>query len=225
MQKGSLTTRVKEKSYSAILFFNLWAAIVISKLLKKLKQTISILAAQLIFNATFMKWFRLHHWRHHHLTAFTFKSHSSISQYFQFDFTAPLENKTYSEMLSKQNNIYEEHDLFKWKFFNNSLEYICHAQQSFQLPPLTVLWLMLQSHLKAHKQDTFWMKVSWKMYLRGPFKTYYKYQFKFSWKEQTRTGIKKKTTKHIAWMSGAQYQQSCSTGLLILHYLVTQNSI
>lgn len=26
----------------------------------------------------------------------------------------------------------------------------------------------------------FWMKVSWKMYLRGPFKTYYKCQFKFS---------------------------------------------
>lgn len=50
----------KKKVILLFFFFNLGAAIVISKLLKKLKQTISILAAQLIFNATFMKWFHLH---------------------------------------------------------------------------------------------------------------------------------------------------------------------
>lgn len=82
-----------------------------------------------------------------------YKSHSSTSQYFCFDFTAPLENKTHSGTLSVQNNIYEKYYLFQWTFLNNSVEYInSHAQQTYQLPPLAVLWIMLQSRVQAHRE-------------------------------------------------------------------------
>lgn len=81
---------------------------------------------------------------------------------------------------------------------------------NIQLHPLTVLLLILQNSLKAHKLNTFW-KNKLNMQLTDPLKT------------STNVNANSAEGKHIAWVSGALHQQACSTGLLTLSYLLASN--